>query len=127
MINKIDKVFYHKRTECLSAPWNITAKKIISDVIVLVSKNMRFNINEVNDFGTIRICGLLTGITKQEKIVIKADEFEDFNPGKDIEVSLFPIWEFAIFDIESNDKEMFSKQHQDLNNEKNKEKTIERE
>ena len=101
MINKIDKVFYHKRTECLSVPWNITAKKIISDVIVLVSKNMRFNINEINDFGTIRICGLLTGITKQEKIVIKSDEFEDFSPGKDIEVSVFPIWEFAIFDIES--------------------------
>ena len=32
-----------------------------------------------------------------------------------------------IFDIESNDKEMFSKQHQDLNNQRNKEKTIERE
>ena len=32
-----------------------------------------------------------------------------------------------IFDIRSNDKEMFSKQHQDLNNQKNKEKTIERE
>ena len=27
----------------------------------------------------------------------------------------------------SNDKEMFSKQHQDLNNQKNEEKTIERE
>ena len=32
-----------------------------------------------------------------------------------------------IFDIGSNDKEMFSKQHQDLNNQKNKEKNIERE
>ena len=32
-----------------------------------------------------------------------------------------------IFNIRSNDKEMFSKQHQDLNNQKNKEKTIERE
>lgn len=100
MINKIDKVFYHKRTECLSVPWNITAKKIISDVIVLVSKNMRFNINEVNEFGTIRICGLLTGITKPEKIVIKSDEFEDFNPGRDIELIVFPIWEFGIFDVD---------------------------
>ena len=100
MINKIDKVFYHKRTECLSVPWNITAKKIISDVIVLVSKNMRFNINEVNEFGTIRICGLLTGITKPEKIVIKSDEFEDLNPGRDIELVVFPIWEFGIFDVD---------------------------
>ena len=32
-----------------------------------------------------------------------------------------------ISDIGLDDKEMFSKQHQDLNNQKNKEKTIERE
>ena len=32
-----------------------------------------------------------------------------------------------IFNIRLNDKEMFSKQHQDLNNQKNEEKTIERE
>lgn len=100
MINKIDKVFYHKRTECLAVPWNISIKKIISDTIVLISKNMRFDIDEVNSQGTARICAFTTGITKEEVIVIKPEEFEDFDIKKDILVKIYPIWEYGVFPVD---------------------------
>ena len=99
MINKIEKVFYHKRTECLAVPWNISIKKIISDVIVLISKNMRFDIDETNSEGTSRICAFTTGITKEEVITITPEEFEDFDAKKEIRVKIYPIWEFGVFPV----------------------------
>jgi len=99
MINKIEKVFYHKRTECLAVPWNISIKKIISDVIVLISKNMRFDIDETNSEGTARICAFTTGITKEEVITITPEEFEDFDAKKEIHVKIYPIWEFGVFPV----------------------------
>ena len=100
MINKIDKVFYHKRTECLSVPWNIKYRKIIIDTITLISKNMRFNVEERNYLNTIRFCAFLTDITEEERIVITKDEFDDLDISSDITVSIYPIWEYGVFEVD---------------------------
>ena len=81
-------------------------KKVVKDQkCMIIEKEERINRNDNKLFRGVKKLYNRFGITREEIEVEKEN----------------------IFDIGSNDKEMFSKQHQDLNNQKNKEKTIERE
>ena len=85
---------------------NQKIKKVVKDQkCMIIEKEERINRNDNKLFRGMKKLYNKFGITREEIEVEKEN----------------------IFDIGSNDKEMFSKQHQDLNNQKNKEKNIERE
>ena len=85
---------------------NKKIKKVVKDQkSMIIEKEERINRNDNKLFRGLKKLYNKFGITREEIEVEKEN----------------------IFNIRSNDKEMFSKQHQDLNNQKNKEKTIERE
>ena len=85
---------------------NKKMKKVVKDQkCMIIEKEERINRNDNKLFRGLKKLYNKFGITRKEIEVEKEN----------------------IFDIGSNDKEMFSKQHQDLNNQKNIEKTIERE
>ena len=85
---------------------NKKIKKVVKDQkSMIIEKEKRINRNDNKLFRGLKKLYNKFGIIREEIEVEKEN----------------------IFDIRSNDKEMFSKQHQDLNNQKNKEKTIERE
>ena len=85
---------------------NKKIKKVVKDQkCMIIEKEERINRNDNKLFRGVKKLYNKFGITREEIEVEKEN----------------------IFDIGLNDKEMLSKQHQDLNNQKNKEKTIERE
>ena len=85
---------------------NQKIKKVVKDQKnMIIGKEERITRNDNKIFRGLKKLYNKFGITREEIEVEKEN----------------------ISDIGSNDKEMFSKQHQDLNNQKNKEKTIERE
>ena len=85
---------------------NKKIKKVVKDQkSMIIEKEERINRNDNKLFRGLKKLYNKFGITREEIEVEKEN----------------------IFNIGSNDKEMFSKQHQDLNNQKNKEKNIERE
>ena len=85
---------------------NQKIKKVVKDQKnMIIGKEERITRNDNKIFRGLKKLYNKFGITREEIEVEKEN----------------------IFDIGLNDKEMFSKQHQDLNNQKNKEKNIERE
>ena len=85
---------------------NKKMKKVVKDQkCMIIEKEERINRNDNKLFRGLKKLYNKFGITREEIEVEKEN----------------------ISDIGLDDKEMFSKQHQDLNNQKNKEKTIERE
>lgn len=100
MIQKVDKIFYQKRTICLSVPWNVLPSKVIADIITYWCNNMSFDINDSNKLGTIRLCCITDRVAEYIVYTLNPEDFDDFNINKSVEVSVFPIWEFTATTID---------------------------